>query len=216
MSRPSSPGYLVGSSPYGDRHQPSVTFLCAHCEEPNITRFPGGRVSVEHAAKRARRAGWVIEPERPASNLCPRCIVARRERAAGEKPDPKPIRPTNQQEKVALSVTPIKPATPGQPREPTQQERLRIRQKLDGHFDDSAGCYLDGWSDQRIGEELNIPWAIVARIREAAYGPIRVDPELAAMRAELVGLGTKIEALLKAQHGLVERVMAFEKKRGVA
>jgi len=49
---------------------------------------------------------------------------------------------------------------------------------LDKHFDDKAGHYLDGKSDQTIADELKVPRIFIERIREAAYGPIRVDPEV--------------------------------------
>lgn len=107
-------------------------------------------------------------------------------------------------------------AAPNLPREPTAQERAKIRTALETHFDDATGCYLDGYSDQRIGTDLNLPWAMVTKIREAAYGPIRVDPEIAGLRAEMTAIGSKIEALVREQQGALARLAAIEKKRGAA
>jgi hypothetical protein len=209
LSAPPLRGADIRSVPYGDRQQLAVVFACSSCGREHAERFPGGRMSPEHAAKRARRAGWIAEPDRASGSVCPECQAARRERAPGERPEPK--------KEPAVSVTPMITAqVPPTLREPTQQERMKIRSALDQHFDDAAGCYLAGYSDQRIGTELNVPWAMIAKIREAAYGPIKVDPEIAGLRAEVTGLGAKIEALVKEQQGVLSRLAALEKKRAAA
>lgn len=102
------------------------------------------------------------------------------------------------------------------PRDPTQQERIKIRQLLDHRFDDEAGCWLDGYSDQKAGEELDLPWSMVTRIREAAYGPIRVDPEVAALRAELVQIGRELATLQEKHAGAQKRLDAMMAKRKAA
>lgn len=212
MSRPGgSVGAEIRSVKYGDRFQPAVVFTCAGCGTERAERFPNFNVSPQHAAKRARRDGWIAEPDQAGANHCPACILARRAKAAGDKPEPK-----KETTDVTTTVTSMQKPAAALPRDPTQQERVKIRGMLDQHFDDATGCYLDGWSDQRIGADLNVPWAIVAKIREAAYGPIKVDPELAGLRAEATGLGTKIEALMKEQYALIERINAYSKKRGAA
>jgi hypothetical protein len=99
------------------------------------------------------------------------------------------------------------------PRDATQQERLKIRAILDKHFDDNAGCWLDGYSDQKAGEEAAVPWAIVTRIREAAYGPIRVDPEVAGLRAELMQIGRELAALTEKHGAAAKRLEALVAKR---
>jgi len=101
-------------------------------------------------------------------------------------------------------------------REATPQERVKIRAVLDKSFDDAAGCWLDGYSDQKAGEEIGVPWAIVTRIREAAYGPIRVDPEVAGLRAELVQIGREIAALMEKHSAATKRLDALAGKRGAA
>ena len=84
-------------------------------------------------------------------------------------------------------------------REPTAEHRLRIRRALDEHFDDAKGCYLDGMTDQRLGDNLKVPWKWIEQIREAAYGPIRTDPEIEAVRGEIVAIKA---ALAKAEQRL--------------
>lgn len=89
----------------------------------------------------------------------------------------------------AIQVPPAPP--PFIPREPTPNDRLAIRQKLDGCFDDAAGNYLGGESDETIAKALNCPRAWVTNIREAAYGPIRVSAEFIECRKLIDGLAAR-------------------------
>jgi hypothetical protein len=119
-----------------------------------------------------------------------------------------------------MSLKPVeRPAVPV----PTQAQRLKIRDLLDNHFDDKAGAYLDNYSDEKIGAEVGIGHAAVTMIREAAYGPIRVDPELAALRAELKGLTQAIERgekglndLKSLAAGISNRLQVIEQRRAAA
>lgn len=113
-----------------------------------------------------------------------------------------PLKPTSVDniKKMLETTTAIPPVTlaPAPPpitenRKPTPDQRLSIRSALDHHFDDATGCYLNGYSDQRIAEELKIPRRFVEDIREAAYGPIRVNPEVLALQEELKKLKTAVQ-----------------------
>ena len=96
---------------------------------------------------------------------------------------------------------PLESATPQVPRPLTPAERHQVRLKLDNHFDDAVGRYIDGYSDQRVGAELDIPWATIRDIRELAYGPLREDDRVVALRLDLDKVKQQvadIEAKLKA------------------
>lgn len=65
-----------------------------------------------------------------------------------------------------------------QPKRPlSQEERIKIREMLDIFFDEEKGIYKNNFSDQSIGEKLNIPWKHVFNMREIAYGPIREEKQ---------------------------------------
>lgn len=175
-------GFTKGSVTYGDRLAPAAIFTCQDCGDQHAERIPSNSLNPEALAKRARAAGWEANSHGIAGTRCPNCIHQRR-RAAASTPLKKEAPVT-----APATVTPIQPSPAPEAREPTTQQRLNIRGKLDAVFDDQAGMYLDGYSDQKIGEELKLPWSWVAKIRDAAYGPIRVDPEIVALRAEITGL----------------------------
>ena len=87
-------------------------------------------------------------------------------------------------------------ALPQVARRPSPEERLRIRTALDGCFDDARGMFLLGMSDERIAEEAGVPAVWVSDIREAAYGPVRVDAETLDLLRQL---GERLAGLEEAR-----------------
>ena len=88
-------------------------------------------------------------------------------------------------------------------KDPTTDQRVKIRSLLDKHFDDGVGRYLDGFSDQKIADAVDVPRIIVEKMRETGWGPIKTDPELvnlsnqlADMEAKIGDIKTKIEAMM--------------------
>lgn len=155
-----------------------ANFECGRCGARD--EFPvvghAGRMSIKATIAGAAHAGW-LAAEGSARVECPRCVTARKDRAKGESPGPKA--------EVIMLQPVAKPLTPDQ--------RLRIRALLDKHFDDGAGRYLDGYSDQRGATELNLPRIHVETIREAAYGAIRVPPEMEAAEKAVAALEARLK-----------------------
>ena len=95
----------------------------------------------------------------------------------------------------------------------TTEQRSRIRGLLDRYFDDEEGCYLDGQSDHAIAETLNVPRVWVETLRETAYGPLKTDPRLGAikkeaaeLKVEIDGMKEKLTALYSRQTALVQQI----------
>ena len=100
------------------------------------------------------------------------------------------------------------------PQQPVDQNpvtpavRTKVRDLLDRHFDDSLGQYIDGYSDEVVARETTASPSTVKRIREAAYGELRGDPELDGLRM----LGVKLRAEVEA---FETRLKALEQRLGV-
>lgn len=182
-------GFVIGRSVLGHHKQTKAIFTCVKCQAIcEVTpRFP---LNPEAAAHAARRLGWAADGYRKSAARCQSCLTRSTTSEIVPMPDPTPRRIQ---------------AVPDKPREATQTERLHIRALLDKTFDDGVGSYLSGYSDEKVAEELKVPRIFVERIREAAYGPIRVDPELAAIKQEMAGL-------LANQRELAERLAALAKR----
>lgn len=200
-------GFTLATVRHYARLRTVARFRCVECGELlDLNVKSGAPLDPEGYVKRAKQLGWRAEKQRRSRTYCPGCAGPRRPKDLNQAPEPSP------KEKsviMASNVTTL-PAAPAasrpEPREPTGDQRLRIRALLDKHFDDAAGCYLDGYSDQRIAEEVNVPRVIVERIREAAYGPLKVSPEVSALRADIVRLTDEIIA---AHNDYKERISAL-------
>ena len=69
------------------------------------------------------------------------------------------------------------------------------------------GRYRPGWSDHRIGDDLVIPAALVAKVREDLHGPLKGDPEVNALRGDLAAW-LAIGDELRSRHDRLEQTIA--------
>lgn len=78
------------------------------------------------------------------------------------------------------------------PRQPTNQDRRRIRDALEEHYLEDKGCYRQNFTDEAIAAKLDVPVKWVADLRELnGYGPnanegrALIEAELKALKAAL-------------------------------
>lgn len=204
----------VVSDVYGDdgKRRPCCRAVCDSCGAV-ARHWITGRFAPQLVAKGFERDGWDFSR----GKTCPSCMSARRE-AARKNPKPS-LRSAN------MTVVPIKEALA--PRALTPDEKTKARGKLEGCFDEQRGVYLDGMSDQKIGEQLGLPWASVRDYREVAFGPLKGNEETAALKADIDKLSADLAALMSrsskeigeiasAKDKLLTRLNALEKKLGFA
>ena len=163
---------------------------CAQCGDTLDLTLTGSH-HADDVERRARAKGWDCDKNRPAVTCCPDCKSAprkpRKGRPTASTSAPIITKPAIMKKEITMTTTTV--------RVPTPDERMRVRRKLDEVFDDAKGMYLDGYSDQRLAEELNLPRKIVELIREAAYGPIRTDSEVEQLRGDIAELTAKAAAM---------------------
>ena len=179
----------MGGSPQGVgivesiRHEEGTTvrYQTVACSEPGCCSKLEVRVGGSHKPpdviyNMARRRGWTVNPKK-AQFTCPEVHMV-----------PERIEMTRAAVKTSPTETP--------PREMTKDQRRAIWREIDGHYEDQNNRYITGTTDKSIGEKLSLPWAWVAEVREADFGPAGPDPAV-----------TEIEATLKA---LTERASKLE------
>lgn len=131
------------------------------CSEPGCTTVEtipdNGSVPMPEQvmAKKFKDRGWMIG-NRANSAVCPTHASMKKSKLVAEfkKPDPIPEAPAA-----------------SEPRTPTRDDRRRIRDALDVHYQVERGRYAGAWSDKKLGETLKLPWAWIAEERELGYGP---------------------------------------------
>lgn len=199
-------GFLyVMRPPEGERIPvPHIGAKCL-CGTEAYLRWSNRPLDPFNAVKKLRLAGWELEVDRTGHPVCPACIKQRRAGRAGDKPAKESaVSPPS------ATVTPMRPAMSAananaSPRLLTVDEKVKVRNLLDRFFDDAAGNYIGGYSDQRIGEECSVPWASIAALRDMAYGPLKSNPEVEAIRAELLKLETGIAAAERIAQAAVDK-----------
>ncbi|WP_431860211.1 hypothetical protein [Azospirillum sp.] len=158
---------------------------CTQCQSTEENRF-GADFPPDAVIKRFKNSGWTFGKR----TLCRSCSTPAAK--------PRPTVPTHQKDETMTTPHAAKPAPaakapppPAQPlaaspvRTPTIAEVVRIVEKLDMVFSD--GRYRNGHSDDTIARELNIPRAVVAKVREESphHGPIQLDPEVVKLREDV-------------------------------
>jgi hypothetical protein len=76
-----------------------------------------------------------------------------------------------------------------------------VHQRLQDFFDESAGAYRDGYSDARIAQEVGCHLQVVLDARIGAYGELREDDRVSALREDIDAFAkaiTKIAATANA------------------
>lgn len=188
---------------------------CAGCGE-HLDVTVTGHNNPALIETKAIQAGWTFHRNLARKIRCPAC-ARRPEPTQGPAPRPHPPTPTKGDAMARPAVPPAVPAATvagkgvpeipaAQPRDLTPDERTKARLFLDGVFDDQRGCYLEEWSDRTAGEHLGIPWASLARYRDIAFGPIRLDPEVLAIKEEVARLSAVLNQTQDALRQLGERV----------
>jgi len=112
------------------------------------------------ATRKFEQSGWLIG-NRIKDHRCPECYAA-------ERPKPQ------------LHVV----ADEGKARELTKEDRRIIFAKLNDVYVDEQTGYSASWSDTAVAKDLGVMPEWVKQIREENFGPLGVNPEIAALISE--------------------------------
>lgn len=194
----------------------TARFACTRCSAV-VDYAVSGKLNPEMMAKRAERDGWRANPWRASGTLCPQCAARRYTNDPDSElkkvvPMAKPPVPTPAPTPTASAPAPAAATTLTVVRDPTSEQRSAIRGQLDKHFDEGLGAYAGDMNDQRIAELVGVPRVVVEKIREAAYGPLRMTPEVVALRNELASLRSELSALTETVAELNAKVKTSSSK----
>lgn len=149
----------------------------------------------EMIAKKFSGLGWHIGPNANRDH-CPACI---------RKPEPK--------------VTYMK-AEP--PRVPTREDRRKIIDALEEHYDAGRERYKASWTDKALANKLGLPAAWVAEERDRAYGPETNEQaanrtaETQAIREEMERVQTELLAQFDSLEARLKKLEVDLSYRGAA
>ncbi|MCA6280673.1 hypothetical protein [Phenylobacterium sp.] len=128
---------------------------CSKCDFVARVTNPQ-KPSVEFLTKKFQSFGWRIGPP----HLCPKCVGRQ-----ANKIEPAQVEALRQTKPEIVMV-----AEP--PKTPTIEQRRRMRDALDEHYNEDASCYRASFSDKAVAAKLDMPEKWIADLREAnGFGP---------------------------------------------
>lgn len=175
---------------------------CGHDEEISIST----KTCEQAWAQRLfGRKGWRLGNSRK-NDICGDCVAKERtekleRKKAAALPKMEAIMPANV---IALATKTImqKEAAPmavevEKPPVMSREDRRIIFAKINDVYVDENVGYDNGWSDKRVAEDLNVPRAWVAEVREEHFGPEASNDEAREVVAEARTLADMAATLLE-------------------
>jgi hypothetical protein len=159
--------------------------LCGEHESISLRKH----LPPEVLAKKFGSMGWDVNRT---NGTCPACKLKGREKPPVETP--------------MATVTPIKPQQPKTLTEPTMRQMRDIFEALEMYWASDKGQYTGGYSDEKIGQEMGLPSAAIAKVRKEAFGDFKFDPEVEALMEELKTLNEKADAQMRSARFLTTQV----------
>lgn len=203
------------------RMQSTYRLTCSECgtmHPPVINQARGGAYSPELIIRTFTNKGWSVG-KRDGQDKCPACVNREQEQRRKSrvvtfpKFNPKDhFAAFRKEEPVAAVAEP--------PREMSRDDRRVIFAKLDEVYIDEKVGYSKGWTDKRVAEDLGIPRAWVAQVRDENFGPAtseEIEKALAECRqiiGEMKAIAAKVADLNKQFADLSDRTNRLGKQAG--
>lgn len=188
----------------GASRRPALAAVCTRCGGEEVSALRSN-CPPDAAATYFRGRGWVMRGDAK-SAICPKCQIRNTPTEQNEVEVTAALerqqRREEQRQRAAQELSPMKQTTPSPD---ALRAQRRLHELLGVHFD--GGTYAEAWSDERVARETGLAVAEVARVRDAAYGPL-VDPRLATLTAEVGRVRGELGQGLATLGGMLDEIRA--------
>lgn len=151
----------------------------------------------EFVEKKLRQRGWLVGDRPGKGNSCKEC----QDRKKGERT----VVTSDKTMSAQLQKLAPEQGRP-QPRPATPRETRLVYARLDAVFDEAKGQFLAGHDDRTVAKELDLPWALVAKLREDSGLVVKGD-------AVIIGLRQELKVLQDLIDGLTVKINELEQER---
>lgn len=201
-----------------------VTCRGKDCPTPPLMLHWGPNIPPEMMVKDVRRKDWLIDRgDRP---MCPACqgAVAKKARDL-DKPKPRPVMPKLSPAEVEAAISgpfvsipftntpkikePSMTITSEEKPQPKASISRQVYGMLEDNLDEKARCYLNGYSDQRVADEVGCAVGVVQDIRLSAFCELVEDQRLTILRGDITALE---KALAKVTKTAAEDIAALRSR----
>lgn len=165
--------FTRGSRHEGGKHLRYQYARCGTCLATGEVRDTGDSWHPPEAvAKKLEQRGWFIG-KTAAKDRCPACCRKPETAPAKEGEEDMALKPSpvvTVKEVASPIPPPVVKAEP--PREPSQDDRRRVRALFEELYNEQTCRWSTNWSDASAADRLNVPRAWVTQYRETGgYGP---------------------------------------------
>lgn len=178
---------------------PAFKLTCAKCGATD-TLLLGSKSNgypTPLVQQKMRHRGWEIG-SRASADLCPDCVAKKHKKHNKTE--------TTQESNV---VTFIKVE---QPQEMTREDRRLIFAKIDEVYLDENTGYSEGWTDNRVANDLGVPLAWVKNIRSENFGEEQSNAAMAKQLDEVKAVLAQAKKLhLDSKDGMRDMSVQIEK-----
>ncbi len=179
---------------YGDKMVRGITVMCGHapCAEEEslpVNHFAGrngegDEAELQFITRKLEGRGWKIG-NKPDQHRCPKCFAAIKASAA-RKAQSKNGEPY-------MTVTPIKSLKDAGQRMLGRDDRRIIFTKLNEVYVGEKIGYGEGWTDERVANDLGVPRAWVKLVRDENFGEEMANDQIRKMISEAEALMKEVK-----------------------
>lgn len=189
--------------PLNGRQYRGFMVECGHCGvhgsvPMNTFKNPDYDKEAQSIRAKLQSKGWLIG-KRPAQHRCPGCYSAIKIAAKRKSQEVKLADTT----KLAVVTAPT--------RQMTREDRRIIFEKLNEVYADEKTGYSNGWTDAKIADDLGVPRAWVATIRDENFGPEGSNEDIRAATLEAKATLAECRKLAELFTPLLGRADKIEK-----
>lgn len=181
--------------------RPAYYATCSECGTEEFIHSSGNKALPFAVTQRKfEQKGWLIAKSRE-HDICPACLAKKRAAQKAEK-----------ETAMAAEVKPV------EPRQMSRDDRRVLFAKLEDVY--VGDGYIDGWTDKRVAEDLNVPRAWVEEVRSEFFGDVAVNPdiidfldkydaiyeEVTKLRSQVMDVGNKVDELIKLGRRIKETI----------
>lgn len=194
---------------YGGRRVHAWRATCK-CGFSHDFPWTGGRTQMppEMTSKKLMALGWNVGAT-ALRDICPSCV----------RSTPAETPPHKEPTMTPAPALPPPPAPPPSaappPRIPTRDDRRRVLDGLEEHWNHDAGCYAKSFTDKSLAEKLNVPRAWVTAIRDEFFGT-ETNEAVAENTKRLADLSVRTKTLEDKALGIATEAEDLRRQIGLA
>lgn len=165
---------------------------CGRSDEHLNTNI--SKMNPDHAEKRWKRLGWAVG-NNESRDRCPEHNSRNRKGTSMADRTVVPINHTSTEQSIPAQLQAAAEAAQRPPREQTRDDKRLIYELIEESYAGPEIGYREGWGDEKVALQLNVPRAWVETIRDEFFGPKIGPRHSSALDGRYVTLERRVDQI---------------------